>query len=60
MGGCCFETKAGVFLVFPILKMESAGLLRMLEEVPASGMLLFQRLTAMLGNRLLELYPNMA
>lgn len=49
----CAETSS-------LLKMESAGLLRMLEEVPASGMLLFQRLTAMLGNRLLELYPNMA
>jgi CRP-like cAMP-binding protein len=43
-----------------LLKIESAGFLRMLEEDPASGALLFRRLAEMLGNRLLDLYPNMA
>ena len=42
------------------LKIESAGFLRMIEEDPVSGALLFRRLAEMLGKRLLDLYPNMA
>jgi len=50
----------GTLLIFQSLKIESAGFLRMIDEDPASGALLFRRLAEMLGNRLLDLYPTMA
>jgi len=41
-----------------LLKIESAHFLELLNEEPASGLTLFKRIATMLGNRLLELYPN--
>jgi len=38
--------------------MESARFLNLLEDDPASSLMLFKRITTLLGNRLLELYPN--
>ena len=41
-----------------LLKIESARFLDLLKDEPASGLTLFKRISTMLGNRLLELYPN--
>jgi CRP-like cAMP-binding protein len=41
-----------------LLKIDSALFLNLLHDEPASGMTLYQRIATMLGNRLLELYPN--
>jgi len=41
-----------------LLKIESARFLDLLNEEPASGLILFKRIATMLGNRLLDLYPN--
>jgi len=41
-----------------LLKIVSARFLELLNEEPASGLTLFKRIATMLGNRLLELYPN--
>lgn len=41
-----------------LLKIDSARFLDLLNDSPASGLTLFKRIATMLGNRLLELYPN--
>ena len=41
-----------------LLKIESSRFLELLNNEPASGLTLFKRIATMLGNRLLELYPN--
>ena len=41
-----------------LLKIDSARFLDRLNAAPASGLTLFKRIATMLGNRLLELYPN--
>ena len=41
-----------------LLKIESTRFLNLLHDEPSSGLALFKRISTMLGNRLLELYPN--
>jgi CRP-like cAMP-binding protein len=41
-----------------LLKIESSRFLELLSDEPTSGLTLFKRIATMLGNRLLELYPN--
>ena len=49
--GLCVESAS-------LLKIDSARFLELLNDEPASGLILFKRIATMLGNRLLELYPN--
>jgi len=41
-----------------LLKIDSARFLDLLYDSPANGLTLFKRIATMLGNRVLELYPN--
>jgi len=41
-----------------LLKIDSARFLDLLTAAPANGLTLFKRIATMLGNRMLELYPN--
>ena len=41
-----------------LLKFDRQGFLNILEKNPANEAILFKRLAEMLGNRLLQLYPN--
>ncbi len=49
--GLCMEPAS-------LLKIDSTRFLGLLNDEPASGLTLFKRIATMLGNRLLELYPN--
>ena len=41
-----------------LLRFDREGFLKLLEQNPSNEAILFKRLAEMLGNRLLELYPN--
>ena len=53
-----YSASAECMLATDVLSFDRQGFLKLLEKHPSNEAILFKRLAEMLGNRLLELYPN--
>ena len=53
-----YSASAECMLPTDLLRFDRDGFLKLLENNPTNEAILFKRLAEMLGNRLLELYPN--
>ena len=53
-----YSASAECMLPTDLLRFDRQGFLNLLENNPTHEALLFKRLAEMLGNRLIELYPN--
>ena len=58
IGRDAYSASAECMLPTELLRFDRQGFLKLLEQHPANEAILFKRLAEMLGNRLLELYPN--
>ncbi len=58
IGRDAYSASAECILPTDLIRFDRAGFLKLLEQYPANEAILFKRLAEMLGNRLLELYPN--
>ena len=58
IGRDSYSASAECILPTDLLRFNRHGFLKLLEQNPANEAILFKRLAEMLGNRLLELYPN--
>ena len=58
IGRDAYSASAECMLPTDLLRFDREGFLKLLEQYPANEAILFKRLAEMLGNRLLELYPN--
>ena len=58
IGRDAYSASAECMLPTDLLRFDREGFLKLLEQHPANEAILFKRLAEMLGNRLLELYPN--
>ncbi|NNG01763.1 MAG: cyclic nucleotide-binding domain-containing protein [Desulfobacteraceae bacterium] len=59
IGGKSFSASAQCLEQTHLLKVDREQFLGILEKDPANEVILFKRLSEMLGNRLLEVYPNL-
>ena len=53
-----YSASAECILPTDLLRFDRDGFLKLLENNPTNEAIIFKRLAEMLGNRLLELYPN--
>ena len=58
IGRDTYSASAECMLPTDLLRFDRQGFLKVLEAYPTNEAILFKRLAEMLGNRLLELYPN--
>ena len=58
IGRDTYSASAECMLATELLGFDRQGFLKLLEKHPSNEAVLFKRLAEMLGNRLLELYPN--
>jgi CRP-like cAMP-binding protein len=58
IGRDTYSASAECMLATDLLSFDRRGFLKLLEKHPGNEAILFKRLAEMLGNRLLELYPN--
>ena len=58
IGRDTYSASAECMLPTDLLRFDRQGFLKLLEAYPTNEAILFKRLAEMLGNRLLELYPN--
>jgi len=58
IGRDVYSASAECMLPTDLLRFDRDGFLKLLQNNPTHEALLFKRLAEMLGNRLLELYPN--